>query len=756
MAPPGPVLKPRRMRLALVLAGAATALIGIAALAVVGVAESVQDRAARQQIDNRAALVSAAAAGQLNRYVDALDLMAAGLAAAQPVTADAFTRVTAPLRELELSGVPSVAFVVPVRTDQIAATQARWRSRGSTGLSLAPNRDVADHLFTVLNQTVDGSESRKLGSDSTRAPAAAAALRQARASGIITVSEPYQLLRDQRLRPAQRQLSFVIAAPVLGGVDRSGDQAFQGWVVISLRGQDFITDTLQEFAQNLVDVTLLVRTANRDTVPVANLRAAGAQRRDLHRTLELTVAQAHWTIQIDAVAARLPGVHSALPATTGIVGVLLALLTAVLITGRARADHRVRLATAELVRSTTHLHTELDARYAAEALLRTAHDDLESERIRLTQILDALDVSVVTCDRDGTISHLNRAARADLGAVTGTLTIAEHGERLRLSSIDGKVLPESDLPLHRSLAGEIVAGLEVTAVPQQGDRRTLLVHSGPLHDPSGSIVGAVASSYDITALREHQAELTAFAGVVAHDLKAPLTAVTGFTHLAVRALAAGAPPDTASAHLRQVLDATQRMDRLIEDLLRYAAARDAHLDVVDIDLRALVDQAVANRLTEYAAHPGAEVPQVFVGPLPAIRADATMIRQLLDNLIGNSFKYTRPGQPAKLDITAETSATGELRLTVADRGIGVPQDQHVAIFASFHRADQSDRYPGTGLGLSVCQRIADRHGGHIVAADNPGGGTRITVTLPSAVPTAVGYVRIDDEVAGAAIGASVR
>ncbi|MEU4236878.1 ATP-binding protein [Actinoplanes sp. NPDC026619] len=722
------MLNPLRMRSALVLAGVVAAVVGVAASTVAGVAHAAQARAARRQLDNRAALVGAAAERQLDRYVDALELVAGGVAAAQPLTADAFTRITAPLRGLGLSGVPSIAFVVPASDDQIAATQALWRSRGSSELSLAPNRDVTHHLFAVLNRTIDGSAAPRVGTDSTRAPVAAEAMRQARASGRTTVSDPYQLLRDQVLPPLRRQLSVVLAAPVDGG----RDLRFQGWVVISLRGQDFITATLQKFAQDLVDVTLWVRTADRRAVTVAALRDADTNRRDLHRTLDLTVAQARWTIQIDASAARLPGAHSALPMTTGIVGVLIALLAAVLLTGRARADHRVRAATSELLRSAAHLNTELSARYAAEALLRTTHDDLAAERTRLAQVLDALEVSVLTCDREGTITHLNRTARDHLAVVAGSSTIAEHSGCLRASTPDGRALAASELPLQRSLNGEIVDGLEITVVLPDGDRRILQVHSRPLHDPSGRTIGAVASSYDITALREHQAELTAFAGVVAHDLKAPLTAVTGFTHLAVSALTAGASPETPTAHLREVLRATQRMDRLIEELLRYAAARDAHLEWADIDLRALVDQVVADRLIEYAVQPGAPAPHVFVGPLPTIRADATMMRQLLDNLIGNSLKYVLPGQAARLDIAAETSGTGELRLVVADRGIGIPPGQHGAVFAGFFRAAPSGHYAGTGLGLSICQRIAQRHGGTITAADNPGGGTRITVTLPAA------------------------
>ena len=107
---------------ALLLTGVVGALVGLAAVCVVGVAGAVRDRAARQEIDNRAALVSAAAEGLLDRYVDALSLTAGGLGATPSLTAGAFARITAPLRERALGGVPSIAFVVAARDDQIAAT----------------------------------------------------------------------------------------------------------------------------------------------------------------------------------------------------------------------------------------------------------------------------------------------------------------------------------------------------------------------------------------------------------------------------------------------------------------------------------------------------------------------------------------------------------------------------------------------------------------------------------------------------------
>jgi hypothetical protein len=109
-----------------------------------------------------------------------------------------------------------------------------------------------------------------------------------------------------------------------------------------------------------------------------------------------------------------------------------------------------------------------------------------------------------------------------------------------------------------------------------------------------------------------------------------------------------------------------------------------------------------------------------------------MLRHVVDNLIGNSLKYVQPGRVARVDVTAGPAPAGWTRIEVADRGIGIPDEDKPNIFESFHRAHTAAGYAGTGLGLAICRRIVERHGGAIGVADNPGGGTRFHFTLPLA------------------------
>jgi signal transduction histidine kinase len=109
-----------------------------------------------------------------------------------------------------------------------------------------------------------------------------------------------------------------------------------------------------------------------------------------------------------------------------------------------------------------------------------------------------------------------------------------------------------------------------------------------------------------------------------------------------------------------------------------------------------------------------------------------MLRNVVDNLIGYALKYVQPGRAARIDVTAAPTAPGWARVEISDRGIGIPDADKPSIFETFHRAQTAAGYAGTGLGLAICRRIVERHGGTIGVADNPGGGTRFSFTLPLA------------------------
>jgi signal transduction histidine kinase/integral membrane sensor domain MASE1 len=287
----------------------------------------------------------------------------------------------------------------------------------------------------------------------------------------------------------------------------------------------------------------------------------------------------------------------------------------------------------------------------------------------------------------------------------------------------------------RAVAGETVPETDVVIRgPGNAGGRIVCVRTAVLRDPDGTC-RVVFLFHDVTAERRHRDELAGFAGVVAHDLLNPVTAVEGWTETAaesVERLPAGPETRLALDALGRVERAAGRMRSLIAGLLAYTTARDVTLTSARVDLGQMVSEVTVARL-DAAIAAGMPAPRFTVADLPPVQADPVLMRQLLDNLIGNAIKYTARGVTPALTVTA-TRDGDMVRVCVADNGIGIPAGQHDEIFGNFHRAHTMLGYAGTGLGLGICKRIVERHGGTITAADNPGGGSRFDFSVPAAEP----------------------
>jgi signal transduction histidine kinase len=226
---------------------------------------------------------------------------------------------------------------------------------------------------------------------------------------------------------------------------------------------------------------------------------------------------------------------------------------------------------------------------------------------------------------------------------------------------------------------------------------------------------------DTPPATDREAELRALMTMASHDLKNPLAAVAA--HVAMLREDYGEWGEDFRRDLAAIERGLHRMSRLAQELLDYARA-DRELDLLPTPLHDMVNDIVTDHLAIGTA-------QVTVaGTLPTVIADATLLHHVLDNLIGNAIKYTPAGATPEVEIRAHAPADGITRVEVADRGIGIPGADQPKIFDAFHRCANGIGYPGTGLGLNICQRIIERHGGRIGVEPNPGGGSRFWFTLP--------------------------
>lgn len=241
-------------------------------------------------------------------------------------------------------------------------------------------------------------------------------------------------------------------------------------------------------------------------------------------------------------------------------------------------------------------------------------------------------------------------------------------------------------------------------------------------------------AYAAELLRSNR-ELEDFASVTSHDLKEPLRKILTFgSRLDGRY--ATVLDSQGRQYLDRMLNATSRMDRLIDDLLTYSRVSTRTRPFKPVDLEAIVHIVVENlesRIEETGA-------AVEIGPLPTIDADAVQMGQLFQNLLANALKFRKPDTPPRVTISAtmiDTLTTDDVstriaEIIVADNGVGFDEKYVGKIFTMFERLHSRTEYEGSGVGLAICRRIVERHGGNITAHGSIGEGARFTVTLPVA------------------------
>jgi signal transduction histidine kinase len=224
-------------------------------------------------------------------------------------------------------------------------------------------------------------------------------------------------------------------------------------------------------------------------------------------------------------------------------------------------------------------------------------------------------------------------------------------------------------------------------------------------------------------LKRSNAELEEFAYVASHDLQEPLRMVASFTQLLAKRYQGKLDQD-ADEFIGFAVDGATRMQQLIQDLLAYSRVGTRGKFLVPTDCNVIFDKVRANLFTAIEEH-GA---QVNSGPLPTVYGDEVQLIQLFQNLIANALKF-RGDAPPVIRITAQED-DGAWRFAVKDNGIGIASAHQERIFMIFQRLHPRSEYPGTGIGLAICKKIVERHGGRIWVDSEPGRGATFFFTIP--------------------------
>jgi light-regulated signal transduction histidine kinase (bacteriophytochrome) len=227
----------------------------------------------------------------------------------------------------------------------------------------------------------------------------------------------------------------------------------------------------------------------------------------------------------------------------------------------------------------------------------------------------------------------------------------------------------------------------------------------------------------MTKLTEKNTELTEFTYIASHDLQEPVRKMISFGQL-LREDAGNNLPQIAQEDLSRIVDAANRMNCLIQDLLRLSRTGAAAMRNENVPIRCCIDDAL-DLLSETIAERSAEIEccEYF----PTVTGDSTMLTQVFQNLISNALKFTKAEQP-RIEITAEQDGDSWI-LGVRDNGIGISQENAETIFKPFKRLHSRDEYSGTGIGLSICKKAVNRHGGEIWIESGENGGTHFKFKL---------------------------
>ena len=425
---------------------------------------------------------------------------------------------------------------------------------------------------------------------------------------------------------------------------------------------------------------------------------------------------------------------------------------------------------------------ELRRRRIAETALKIQVEEtrLNTERFRL--LSETAPVHIWLSDTDGTATFLNRSWREYTGLSGNALGIADW-----MSAIHPEDAGRLQTIWNRNQGGEIDLYVDDVRVRRAADQsyrwhRCAIV---PVRTRAGALqswVGTLADIHDqkeqsealeqavgartlelqrannslneeviermraeerVNAaageLRRSNQELEQFAYVASHDLQEPLRKIQAFGDRLLRKCR-DQLNEQGQVYLDRMLAAATRMRTLIDDLLAFSRVATTFTPFVPVDLQAIVEGVVGDLETRLAQSEG----RVETKALPTIRAEPLQMRQLVQNLLANALKFAKPGEPPVVSIEATRlesltqiadpppSSPFGWRLTFADHGIGFDQVHVRRIFELFQRLHSRDQYEGTGIGLAICKKIVERHGGVIHARGQLGVGATFFVDLPDA------------------------
>jgi PAS domain S-box-containing protein len=365
---------------------------------------------------------------------------------------------------------------------------------------------------------------------------------------------------------------------------------------------------------------------------------------------------------------------------------------------------------------------------------QAAETNLAQMEGRYRGLLEAAPDAMVVVNTAGEIVLLNVRAEKEFGYSRDELV----GQKVKNIIPEGfaeRLIADALRSTADALAQQIGTGIELSGRRKDGSEFPLEMMLSPLESAEGILVTAAIRDittrkaaeadllYKIAELNRSNEELGQFAYIASHDLQEPLRMVASYTQLLARQYKGKLGAD-ADEFIGFAVDGANRMQRLIQDLLVYSRVGTKGKDLLDASSEDALQQALVN-LRGAIEDSGA---QVTHDPLPTVLADDMQLTQLFQNLIGNGIKYQNPGVP-RVHISAAKNGGNKWTFSVKDNGLGIDPQYFGRIFGMFQRLHKREEFAGTGIGLAICKKIVERHGGSISVASQPGQGSTFSFAL---------------------------
>lgn len=615
-----------------------------------------------------------------------------------------------------------LGFAPYVTHSGLPALQLEWKESGYGLLEVEPRGHRPSYAPILLLEPKSAENLAAMGFDMFSEPSRHAAMQAAMESGESRLTGPVHLVQDG----SDRTTGLLLYKPIYRAGDHPATRAarlesMQGWVYMPFRMHGFVDMALSDLYENqrfrVYDVT-----DGRDqllyTTQLTHAEAPPAFR----HTGYIEHFGRRWRVEFDS-----PPLAQAVPRLSGPSG-----LQSLLALG---------LFTSLLMYAIAWVLARTQAR--AQTLATRMTEDYRRSEQRFRSALQYSAIGKALLDSEGRIVEANPA----LGGIVGREPASLIGMKLEALFEDEDALPighgsdagqgvhratrrlhhhAGGLPRHAQLTYAPVPGnigQDVTGLVQVEDVTERLRAEARVHALNRTLEARVALR--TRELSQANQELESFAYSVSHDLRAPLRAIDGFSRVLIERYGAQLD-DSGRDYLARVRKAASRMGDLIDALLKITRVTRGELKLERIDLSAMAGEVV----DELRAGNPDHSPSVNIAPGLQVEADSTLVRNLLVNLLGNAWKFTRGSDAPRIEFGEASAADGTRAFYVRDNGAGFSQAYVDKLFRPFQRLHAQDQFAGHGIGLASVKRIVERHGGTIRAEGEVGKGATFWFTLP--------------------------